>query len=54
MLAAAARTASFRPLDRARDRGQGIDPDVVEAIVMLESAGREDAIAGDDRSARPD
>jgi hypothetical protein len=48
VLAAAARTASFRPLVARATAGTGIDPDVVEAIVMLESAGRPDAIAGGD------
>jgi soluble lytic murein transglycosylase-like protein len=48
VLAAAARTASFRPLVERATAGTGIDPDVVEAIVMLESAGRPDAIAGGD------
>jgi hypothetical protein len=48
VLVAAARTASFRPLVERATAGSGIDPDVVEAIVMLESAGRADAIAGGD------
>jgi soluble lytic murein transglycosylase-like protein len=48
VLAAAARTASFRPLVERATAGSGIDPDVVEAIVLLESAGRPDAIAGGD------
>jgi hypothetical protein len=44
----AARTASFRPLvDRVAKRA-GIDPDMLEAIVMLESAGRPDAQASND------
>jgi hypothetical protein len=44
----AARTATWRPLvERAAKRG-GIDPDVLEAIVMLESAGRADAQASND------
>ena len=46
----AARTATFRPLvERAAKRG-GIDPDLLEAIVMLESAGRADAQASNDLS----
>ena len=48
VLAAAARTASFRPLVERATAGTGIDPNLVEAIVMLESAGRPDAIAGGD------
>lgn len=48
VVAAAGRTATFRPLiDRATD-GTGIDPAVVEGIVMLESGGRPDVIAGSD------
>src|SRR3954470_4026609 len=38
----AARTATWRPqVERAAKAG-GIDPDLLEAIVMLESAGRSD------------
>jgi Transglycosylase SLT domain len=48
VLAAAARTASFRPLVERATAGTGIDPNIIEAIVMLESAGRADAIAGGD------
>jgi hypothetical protein len=47
-LATAARVAAYRPLIDAATRGTTIDPDVVEAIVFLESAGRPDAIAGSD------
>ncbi len=47
-LATAARVAAYRPLIDAATRGTTIDPDVVEAIVFLESAGRPDAIAGND------
>ena len=48
VLRAAQRTARFREfVDRAVS-GSGIDPDMVEAIVLLESAGRQDVIAGDD------
>ena len=44
----AARTATWRPLvERAAKRGS-VDPDVLEAIVMLESAGRPDAQASND------
>jgi hypothetical protein len=45
---AAERTARFRALVNDATSGTDIDPDVVEAIVLLESAGREDVIAGDD------
>ena len=54
VLVAAARTASFRPLVERATAGTGIDPNLVEAIVLLESAGRTDAIAGGDPRARPD
>ncbi|MDQ6606835.1 MAG: transglycosylase SLT domain-containing protein [Actinomycetota bacterium] len=47
-LATAARVAAYRPLIDAATHGTAIDPDVVEAIVFLESAGRPDAIAGSD------
>lgn len=46
--AAAGRTAAFRPLVVDAVAGSGIDADLVEAIVFLESAGRPDAIAGHD------
>jgi Transglycosylase SLT domain len=45
---AARRTARFRATVDEATSGTGIDPDVVEAIVLLESAGRQDVIAGDD------
>ena len=46
--ATAARVAHWRPLiDRTAARS-GIDPNVLEAIVFLESAGRPDVIAGVD------
>jgi hypothetical protein len=45
---AAQRTALFRASVDEATSGTGIDPDMVEAIVLLESAGREDVIAGDD------
>ena len=48
VLAAAARTASFRPLVERATAGTGIDPNLVEAIVMLESA----RTAGRDRRRR--
>src|SRR4051795_5304425 len=47
-IVSAARTATWRPeVERAAKRG-GIDPDVLEAIVLLESAGRPDAQASND------
>src|SRR5919206_1894470 len=46
--ASAARTARWRPLvDRAAEE-TGVDADTLEAIVLLESAGRPDAQASDD------
>ena len=45
---AAQRTARFRAMVDKATSGTGIDPDLVEAIVLLESAGRQDVIAGDD------
>jgi hypothetical protein len=47
-IATAARVARFRPLIEATARRYGEDPDVLEAIVFLESAGRPDARAGND------
>jgi hypothetical protein len=47
VLRAAQRTARFRDIVDSAVSG-GIDPDMVEAIVLLESAGRQDVIAGDD------
>jgi hypothetical protein len=43
--ASAQRTASFRPLVEAAAGSAGLDPDTLEAIVLLESAGRADAAA---------
>src|ERR1700675_1452504 len=48
VLRAAQRTARFREIVDKAVSGSGIDPDLVEAIVLLESAGRQDVIAGDD------
>ena len=48
VLRAAQRTARFRDIVDSAVSGSGIDPDIVEAIVLLESAGRQDVIAGDD------
>ena len=50
VVAAARRTAAFRPLVEEAAAGSGIDADLLEAIVFLESAGRPDVIAGDDVS----
>src|SRR5215216_1790467 len=48
VVATARRTARWHPLiDRAAD-ASGIDPETLEAIVFLESAGRPDVIAGGD------
>jgi hypothetical protein len=51
VLAAARRTAAFRPQIEAAAAGGPIDADTLEAMVMLESAGRPDAVAGADPSA---
>jgi hypothetical protein len=42
--ASAARTAHWRPLVDAAARSAGVDPDTLEGLVFLESAGRPDAI----------
>ncbi|MDX6484075.1 MAG: hypothetical protein QOE95_1846 [Gaiellaceae bacterium] len=51
VLAAARRTAAFRPAIEAAARTGPIDADTLEAIVMLESSGRPDVVAGADPSA---
>jgi hypothetical protein len=43
--ASAARTAAYRPLVEAAAATASIDPDTLEAMVLLESAGRPDAAA---------
>ena len=48
VIAAARRTAEFRPLVEDAVKGSGVSADMVEAIVFLESGGRPDVIAGDD------
>ena len=48
ILASAQRTARFRPLVERSVKGTGIAADTLEAIVLLESAGRTDVIAGSD------
>ncbi len=51
VLKTAERTARFRPLiDEAAD-GSRLDPELVEAIVFLESGGRSEVIAGHDPAA---
>jgi len=45
-VASAARTAQWRPLVERVARRAHLDPDVLEGIVLLESAGRPDAQAG--------
>jgi soluble lytic murein transglycosylase-like protein len=49
-IATAARTARFRALVEAAAANHGIDPDTLEAIVFLESAGRPEAQASSDLS----
>jgi hypothetical protein len=46
VVATARRTAHWRPLIEQAAKANGVDPDTLEAIVLLESAGRSDAIAG--------
>jgi len=50
-IATAGRVAAFRPLIVAATRGTGIDPNILEGIVFVESAGRPEVIAGSDPSA---
>jgi soluble lytic murein transglycosylase-like protein len=45
VVASAARTARYRPLVEAAARAGGLDADTLEAIVLLESAGRPAAVA---------
>jgi len=45
VVASAARTARYRPLVEAASKPAGLDADTLEAIVLLESAGRPDAVA---------
>ena len=46
VVATARRVARWRPLVVRAAKARGVDPDTLEAIVFLESAGRADAIAG--------
>jgi hypothetical protein len=48
VVATARRTARWRPLVERSARAYGVDPDTLEAIVFLESAGRPDVVAGGD------
>jgi hypothetical protein len=48
VVATAARVAAYRPLMDAAAAGTGIDPNLLEAIVFLESAGDPNALAGTD------
>jgi hypothetical protein len=50
-MATAARVAAFRPLVDRATAGTGIDPNVLEALVFVESAGRPQIIAGSDPAA---
>ena len=45
--ATAERVAHWRPQVEAAARSADVEPDLLEALVFLESAGREDAMAGD-------
>ena len=47
-LATAARVAAFGPMIDRATAGTGIDPNMLEALVFVESAGRPDVIAGVD------
>ncbi len=51
VLATAARVAPYRRLIDAATAGTGVDPNILEAIVFLESAGYPNAIAGADPAA---
>jgi uncharacterized protein DUF5715 len=44
--ATAERVARWRPQVEAAARAAGVEPDLLEGLVFLESAGREDALAG--------
>lgn len=46
VVASARRTARWRPLVERAARAYGVDPDTLEAVVFLESAGRPDVVAG--------
>ena len=48
VLVAAERTAAFRDRIEAATDGTSVDPGLLEGLVLLESAGRPEVIAGDD------
>ena len=48
IVATARRVAHWRPQIEAAAHESGVDPDLIEGMVLLESAGRPDARAGDD------
>jgi Transglycosylase SLT domain len=48
VVASARRTARWRPLVERAAREAGVDPDVLEGMVLLESAGRPEVRASDD------
>jgi hypothetical protein len=50
-VATAERVARWRPQVEAAAKQARVDPDTLEGLVFLESAGREDAMAGDTESA---
>ena len=50
VVATARRVAKLRPLIVAAGRAGGIDPNTLEGIVFLESAGQPDVVAGNDLS----
>jgi hypothetical protein len=50
-IATAARVARWRPQVEAAAKQAGVAPDLLEGLVFLESAGREDAMAGDTEGA---
>jgi hypothetical protein len=51
VVATAARVAALRPLIDRAAAGSGIDPNLLEGLVFVESAGRPDVIAGTDPAA---
>jgi hypothetical protein len=52
LAATAARVARWRPLIRRATRGSDVGPNLLEALVFVESGGRPDAIGGGDVAAR--
>jgi hypothetical protein len=51
VLATAQRVAAYRPMINRVTAGTGIDPNLLEALVFVESAGRPEVIAGSDPAA---